>query len=444
MQNEVRILCFSVPLSIRAAATTTISPKFHEVYRQSTRFYYKERHVMPFEMGGPSSEAGALALSKNQQKKLKRDQEWEAGRDARKARRKEKIKQKKLQKRMTRGEASQTAPPSHINSTDASQTPREIDSVSRKPKARQSVQLPITFIIDCGFDDLMNDKERKSLASQVTRSYSDNHKAAYQPHLAISSFGGHLKERFESVLSGNYHSWKNIQFVEKDFVQAAEQAKTLMQGQQGGKMAGAFKRVNAVQPIYQQSYQDSAIQGEVVYLSSDSPDTLTELRPYSSYIIGGLVDRNRHKGVGYKRAMDKGIKTAKLPIGDYMQMTSRFVLATNHVAEIMLRWLELGDWGKAFLQVIPKRKRGTLKNAPQSDSINESLTEGDKIDTDAAVGATSHEASSLEEARQVEEDNDDEDDDENVDDGGGVSLDLKSKTIDDSGVMTQSSMREIK
>ena len=42
-------------------------------------------------------------------------------------------------------------------------------------------------------------------------------------------------------------------------------------------------------------------------------------------------------------------------------MTSRFVLATNHVAEIMLRWLELGDWGKAFLQVVPKRKGGVLK-----------------------------------------------------------------------------------
>ena len=42
-------------------------------------------------------------------------------------------------------------------------------------------------------------------------------------------------------------------------------------------------------------------------------------------------------------------------------MTSRFVLATNHVCEIMLRWLELGAWGEAFMKVMPKRKGGVLK-----------------------------------------------------------------------------------
>ncbi|KAK5182803.1 tRNA (guanine(9)-N(1))-methyltransferase, partial [Cryomyces antarcticus] len=69
------------------------------------------------------------------------------------------------------------------------------------------------------------------------------------------------------------------------------------------------------------------------------------------------------------RAMDRGIKTARLPIGDYLEMASRKVLTTNHVNEIMLRWLELGDWGKAFMQVIPKRKGGQLKS--QVDSMDE-------------------------------------------------------------------------
>jgi tRNA (guanine9-N1)-methyltransferase len=228
-----------------------------------------------------------------------------------------------------------------------------------KPKHPQFIQLPITLVLDCGFDDLMNDQERKSLGSQITRSYSDNHRAPYQTHLTVSSFGGHLKKRFDGLLEGQYHAWKGVRFLEEDFVKAAEQANEWMNSHQGGKLAGVF----ADEKTSSQSFEELANAGEVVYLSSDSPYTLTELRPYSTYIIGGLVDRNRHKGVCYKRALDRGMKTAKLPIGDYMQMTSRFVLATNHVVEIMLRWLELGDWGEAFLRVVPKRKGGVLKDA---------------------------------------------------------------------------------
>jgi tRNA (guanine9-N1)-methyltransferase len=92
------------------------------------------------------------------------------------------------------------------------------------------------------------------------------------------------------------------------------------------------------------------------------------LSPYSTYIVGGLVDKNRHKGICYKIAKERGIKTAKLPIGEYLEMQSRKVLATNHVVEIMVRWLECGDWGEAFMKVIPKRKGVKLREGEQQDS----------------------------------------------------------------------------
>ena len=317
-----------------------------------------------------SGDGEAPPLSKNKLKKLKRDQEWEANRAKRKEKRREKQIEKKKRKRAARQGSAPTVP---TNQTPAHQNGQETKTAEANKSTRQEyTQLPITLVLDCAFDDLMVDKERKSLGSQVTRSYSDNHKAPLQAHLAISSFGGHLKERFDGVLAGHYRSWKSVRFLEGDFVQAAEQAKEWMKGERGGKLAGALAKENDSAPTLHA--QDEA--GEVVYLTSDSPDTLTQLRPYSTYVIGGLVDRNRHKGVCYKRATDRGMRTAKLPIGDYMQMASRFVLATNHVAEIMLRWLELGDWGKAFLQVVPKRKGGVLKiniEDPNDEADDEAL-----------------------------------------------------------------------
>ena len=302
-----------------------------------------------------SRDGEAPPLSKNKLKKLKRDQEWEANR----AKRKEKRREKNLEKKRRKRDAGQDpAPTASTNQVLVRQSGQEQKIVEPKKAIRQQyTQLPITVVLDCGFEDLMNDKELKSLSAQVTRCYSDNHKAPFQAHLAISSFGGHLKERFDGLLAGHHRSWKNVKFLEGDFVQAADQATEWMKGERGGKLVGAL----ANQDDSAQSSQEQGEAGEVIYLTSDSPNTLKRLQPYGTYIIGGLVDRNRHKGVCYKRALDREMRTAKLPIGDYMQMTSRFVLATNHVAEIMLRWLELGDWGKAFLQVVPKRKGGVLK-----------------------------------------------------------------------------------
>ena len=424
---------FFFPLVNKRATTRTFLRRLQTVFNPAANFPDLLKLVMPNEINQPASGVEVLPLSKNQQKKLKRDQEWEAGREARKAKRKEKVKEKKLQKRAAREEATYVVPQGPKNSPHVYKNLQSIGTGSGTPKPRPSVQLPVTFIIDCGFDNLMNDKERKSLGSQITRSYSDNHKAPYQAYLAISSFGGHLKERFESVLSGNYRSWKSVQFLEADFVQAAERAKSWMLGEQGGKMAGVFEKYDPLEPIN----QDSAVKGEIVYLSSDSPSVLTELRPYSTYIIGGLVDRNRHKGVCYKAAMGKGIKTAKLPIGDYMQMTSRFVLATNHVAEIMLRWLEVGDWGQAFLQVIPKRKGGTLKDPPHAGELNELIVGSDENGVQLAEKSPHSEGTHLDEVGQANEADDIDDDTRS-----GVPLSLDSTTLDENGLVVQSSQVE--
>lgn len=60
---------------------------------------------------------------------------------------------------------------------------------------------------------------------------------------------------------------------------------------------------------------------DLVYLTADSETMLDELDPKKIYIVGGLVDRNRWKGITMKKALDQGIQTAKLPIGNYLKMS---------------------------------------------------------------------------------------------------------------------------
>ena len=305
----------------------------------------------------------SLPLSKNRLKKLKRDEAWEAGRDARKEKRKLKLKTKREKKREGHEASINSNVPGHSVS---GQIVEEI-----RPKSRpRSCQMPVTFLIDCGYDDLMADNERKSLAAQVTRCYSENRRAPYRAHIGISSFHGPLKELFDGLLGGGYRSWKGFHFLVEEFGEAAEQAKTWMKGDQGEELGGVLHRFGS-----SPSDEDVTKEGEVVYLTSDSPNTLSVLQPHSVYILGGLVDHNRHKGICHKTAMAKGVRTAKLPIGDFMQMNSRFVLTVNQVLEILLRWLDVGDWGLAFLDVIPKRKGGVLKVASEGHQECDSVVQ---------------------------------------------------------------------
>ncbi|KAF2096317.1 hypothetical protein NA57DRAFT_23558, partial [Rhizodiscina lignyota] len=290
-------------------------------------------------------------LSKNQLKKLRKKQEWEAKAPERKARRKEQKHRKKERDRAAR---------------EAGEQSKESDR-SKKPPGQQ---VPITCIVDCNFDSLMTENEIVSLAGQLTRCYSENKNARFRAHLAVSSFNGRLKERFDTVLSKNYKSWRGFRTFDDDFVQVAERARTWMQVKDLENLRSALSK-----PAEADATNDtSKEQAEVVYLSSDSDVTLTELKAGVTYVIGGLVDRNRHKGICHKHAMDRNVKTAKLPIGEYIKMSSRQVLTTNHVLEIMLRWLESGDWAKAFMEVIPKRKGGVL--LPEDDDAADGQGDG--------------------------------------------------------------------
>lgn len=318
-------------------------------------------------------------ISKNQLKKLKRQKLWEQKKEDRKAIRKDKRHEKSARRRLERDErAAKLAEEQGIDKSEALKQIMAAEQKEPKPK----VVVPVAFIIDCDFEKYMREPELVSLGAQITRSYAMNRAGQYQAHILVSSWGGYLKERFATVLQNTHLNYKGVRFLDEDFVEAGKTAWEIMHGPRGGRSCPAL---GSEQQNSEKGSGDKPTEGgedaskdeastekettstpeftteSIVYLSADSPHTLEKLEPHTSYVIGGLVDRNREKLLCQKRAEGKGIRTAKLPIGDYMQMASRQVLATNHVVEIMSKWLETGDWGKAFDEVIPKRKGGKLK-----------------------------------------------------------------------------------
>ncbi|KAI2622058.1 hypothetical protein GGS21DRAFT_541646 [Xylaria nigripes] len=357
----------------------------------------------------------AVPLTKNQLKKLKRREKWEESKEGRRSKRRDKRHERQARKRVAKEEEIAAA---------AAEGREPVLNTGRN-KSRSGVTVPVGIIIDCQFEKYMLETELVSLSSQVTRSYSDNRGALHHAHLYISSYGGVLKERNETVLENQHLKWKGVYFCEGDFVEAAKQANERMAGPMGGEVIDLLQQSASGESISLSTDTKRAksapapepeaedVDKSIVYLTADSPYTLSRLEPNTCYVVGGIIDKNREKGLCYRIAREKNVRTAKLPIGEYMVLQHRHVLATNHVVEIMLKWLETGDWGTAFTQVIPTRKGGKLRadgdtptERAEQDTVEES---GDAdvqvVDAQQADARESHPSENADNAAKIGEDN---------------------------------------
>ncbi|SCU81554.1 LAMI_0B06766g1_1 [Lachancea mirantina] len=225
------------------------------------------------------------------------------------------------------------------------------EELKRKPRKNLNQQdSGIKILIDCSFDDLMNDREIVSLSTQLTRAYSWNKRENYFADVKVTGFDKRLKVRFEKDLeNSNFGEWKNFEFVE-----------------------------NATLPTE-----------NAIYLTADADDTIEKLEPGVTYIVGGIVDKNRHKSLCYNKAKELGIRTRKLPISQFVNVHGRHVLTTAHVVQLMLKYFDHRDWKEAFESVLPQRKleettEGVLQGNP-GDGSDQSGEEDKEQDSEEDI-----------------------------------------------------------
>lgn len=187
--------------------------------------------------------------------------------------------------------------------------------------------------LDSAWEDQMTSKEVNSLALQIRYCYASNKRSKNPVHFSVSSLSQNGPTRgYLDKVAGFPDQWKARNFICSD----------------------------------QSLIEMHSEKERLVYLTSDSENTLEHLDDSKIYVIGGIVDRNRLVRAALGRAETFGLSTAKLPITQHLHLFSTKVLTCNHVFEILLKYRENGnDWKKAMLDVLPHRKNVQPANEPE-------------------------------------------------------------------------------
>jgi tRNA (guanine9-N1)-methyltransferase len=112
-----------------------------------------------------------------------------------------------------------------------------------------------------------------------------------------------------------------------------------------------------------------ADRAQLVYLTAEADAVLDRPDPAKTYVIGGFVDRNRHKGLTRDKAARLGLATARLPIGADMPIVlgdASKVLTINHVFELLVRVQASGDWADAAACLPGRKQRAGEAAAPSA------------------------------------------------------------------------------
>ncbi|KAH0573211.1 tRNA (guanine9-N1)-methyltransferase [Spironucleus salmonicida] len=188
----------------------------------------------------------------------------------------------------------------------------------QKSRAQQAKPL----IIDLAYYELMKPAEIKSLHQQIMFCYSISLKSLNPLKMSLYNY---KEQVLEMQKVHGFDDW----IIDKTDTTLDEQIKGL--------------RENGKDVPY-------------IYLSGDAETEISSFDVSKIYIIGGLVDRNRHKNAALNRANELGIPSVKINLKQFAQLKSSQIIAVNHIFEMMTKLNENGDLKEAVLEVLPGRK----------------------------------------------------------------------------------------
>jgi tRNA (guanine9-N1)-methyltransferase len=268
-------------------------------------------------------------LSKKGRKRLLKQ---EVRKDAKKLR-KDKDKEKK---KGSNSRSFRISSVSEVTDADGVRISRKERKEASKAEFSSLCLQNFTVIIDLNWEEHHTEKALKSLKQQVMYCYGFNKRHTLPSLIHLTGLGPLLSEQL--VAQNHADNWLGMKMTRSEYISLTND--------------------------YSLSYDDDVKAGlkkQLVYLTSDAEETIESLDKNCAYIIGGVVDRNRLKGITYKKATAQGIRTAKLPIKENYALSATHILTVNHVFEILLNYGSTGGWKKAMEAVLPQRKHAKAK-----------------------------------------------------------------------------------
>ncbi|CDS36620.1 RNA guanine 9 methyltransferase [Echinococcus multilocularis] len=226
-------------------------------------------------------------------------------------------------------------------------------------------------VLDCAYDHLMSFKDTCKLAHQISNCYSTNRRLPAPVQLYITGLGSAFK-------------------TEEGIEQSTEPREPMEQS-----TLARLHKVDAQNwdvHLKMEDYRELFPVSSIVYLCAESsyelPDTFVSDASATAppdgavatatdnscgttdstvpvftaddvYVIGGLVDHNHHQGLCYQQALQRGHRTARLPVERAgVEVEGRRVLALLHVFQALAFVLSGAhpQWHDALRAALPPRK----------------------------------------------------------------------------------------